>query len=97
MFSEDLAPYFNDFGVIAQHTPLGSAFSEVAKGLLTQPDEPIFSGMAANRRYQLRVPATAFATLKLGDLLVIAGRDYRVREIDQIGDGATQKITVEAV
>lgn len=97
MFSEDIAPFFADFGVIAQHTPPGGMFSEVAKGLLAQPDEPIFGGIAANRHYQLRVPATAFASLSQGDLLSIDGRDYRVREQTQLGDGATKNILVEAM
>lgn len=55
------------------------------------PDEPVLEGMALSSEYTIRFPSALVADLKVGDLVAIAGHDYRVRDIRILGDGSERR------
>lgn len=61
-----------------------------------QPDEDVLNGLAVNRDYQIRYPASRLA-LSAGDTLTIGIDSYRVREVTLLGDGQECRATLSLV
>lgn len=68
-------------------------FTAVTVGLATvkcafrAPDETVLDGLVLSRDYQIEYP-TAWLQLAIGDVVLIGGDNYRVREVRQVRDGS---------
>ncbi len=58
------------------------------------PDTDVLDGFAVSRDYTLRCPASYWPTLASGNTIVIAGTDYRVREVTAVGDGSEWRVSL---
>jgi riboflavin synthase alpha subunit len=81
MFTEDLSPFFADFGVQA------IAAGKTATVILDKPDKDLLSGRAQSVAYQITYQTADFPSLKYGDSITVAGVAYTVLETSTIDDG----------
>lgn len=82
-FTEDIAPYFADFGTPA--TLDGAA----VRGVFDGPSSVVLGGVGTTApRYTLSSAAAAAATQ--ASVLVMAGTTYRVRDMLPDGTGLTE-------
>lgn len=94
-FAEDMSVFFSaaEFAVVATFTPFGDA-PLTANVMLDQPDEDILGGRASSTEYQMTLPTAVFPGIARGLKVQIAGAEYTVREVRQMGDGAIKTVTL---
>lgn len=89
MFTEDLAPFFLDFG-------LPAAFGgNTATVLLDMPDQAILGDMQLSTEYAMFYKSGDLPGLKHGDTGTVGGTTYTVREIAAQDDGKTLRAALK--
>lgn len=81
MFAENLSVFFADFGLSAE---LGEFSATV---LLDCPQSEIFDGMQQTTDYTITYRSNDFHELKAGDIVIINGTPYKVRQTTTHDDG----------
>ena len=54
------------------------------------PDEVALDGLALSRDYHIEYP-TVWLALTIGDVVVVKGESYKVREVRQLRDGSESR------
>ena len=82
-FAGDIGMLYDDFGVLARHTPAGGGFVTYAEAILDQPGQTIIGGEILATDYSLRYPAASFPAVHRGDTFLVDGATYTAREAAQ--------------
>lgn len=90
-WSEDLSPFARDFAVDVRHGGM------TARGLFDAPTSAALGGLVTLDEHQLTLPTDALPAIGHGDVVVIRGAQYVVREVLQLDDGALKRVTLRAV
>ena len=61
------------------------------------PEESVLDGLALSTDYAIRYPASRLPNLATGEMVVIAGDSYRVREVRALADGSERRATLTKV
>ena len=91
-FTEDMAAFFNtaEFAVVAVFTPAGGA-QQQASVIFDAPTESILGDDQLSDEYAIMYPATDLPGVRAGDTGVIGGKQYKVREVRALDDGALKR------
>ena len=93
MIAEDLGIFFADFGV---SVTLPSGLDIL--GLLDQPDDVLGAGgMVLSSEYNLTLKTDDASGIMDGDILVIDGDSYEIRQIRKVQDGALSSVLLSKV
>jgi hypothetical protein len=90
MMTEDLAPLFFDFGLVAEHG------TDSALVLLDMPTSSDLGGYALEGEYSITLPAESLPGLAMGETVTVSGTAYRVREVYLLDDGALKRVMLDA-
>jgi hypothetical protein len=58
------------------------------------PDETVLDGLGLSTDYSIRYPASRFVGLASGDIVIVNGERYRVREVRAVGDGSEKRASL---
>lgn len=87
--SEDLSVFLNDFGVSV------TAGSVSGLGILDMPTQIVAGGQVLSTDYALTCRADQFGGLLYGDVVVVAGATYVVRETRLLDDGMFCEVSLQ--
>ena len=91
MFTENLAPFFQDFGITATANGLQ------AQVIFDAPDEDVLGQRVQSVGYTIVLPTGALGNLTFNVPVTVNGVAYKVRQASQIEDGALQRVSLEAI
>lgn len=91
MFKENLDVFIADFG-------LDVCYGDVyTRGLFDMPDQNILSGNVTSTEYSLTYKTEVLPNLLSGNKVNVDGIDYKIREVEKIGDGAFSRALLTRV
>lgn len=85
---EDIAVFFEDFGVTASLTPSGGGDTETAIVIFDAPDEEILGGQSLSREYLITYASGNLPSAASGETVTISSLDYYIRDVRKIDDGS---------
>ena len=94
-FAEDMSVFFNatEFALQATFTPLGES-PLTANVMLDKPDEDVLGGRASSTDYMMTLPTGTFPGIARNLPVVIDNVTYTVRDVKQVGDGASKMVSL---
>lgn len=91
MFKENLDVFLADFG-------LDVCYGDVyTKGILDMPDQNILSGNVSSTEYSLTFKTSILPNLLSGNKIIVDAINYKIREVEKIGDGAFSRALLTKV
>ncbi len=91
MFKENLDVFLNDFG-------LDVCYGDIyTKGIFDMPDQNILSGNVISTEYSLIFKTAVMPSLLSGNRIKVDAIDYKIREVEKIGDGAFSRALLTKV
>ncbi len=70
---------------------------QTALAIFDQPDDDVLGKRALSRGYEITFPVGQFVGVKHADAVVIGGKNYSVREVKSLDDGAFVAAALEAL
>ena len=95
-FAADLPFFYDEFSVLARHTPRGGGASTDARVLFDQPGIGLVNGEVQAVDLGIRYPASAFPAVRKDDVFIIGGKTYLAREAPVLTeDGAEYTVSLK--